>query len=323
METRSREAVIAEEYMWNHGRKRLLAQKEGMAAALTLCERINDLPFQLPGQKIIAAEELSAFSHQLSENIEKRLIYGMETFLFNYREDNVDAPKIIYFHGGGYVNQPYYEHFALVDRLAAESGCRAVMPLYPLAPKYTCEESYRAVLSLYQSILKTADPASVMFIGDSAGGGMALGLAKYLRDHGIPQPAELILISPWLDVRCDNPEIGAQKLEEKDPMLTENFAMAGAAWAAGLPLDDPQVSPMYGSLRDLPPITLYSGTRELLWPDARKFVELAKAQKVEIDYREWTDMNHCFCLYPIPEAIETQNEMIGRIRRLNETPLDR
>lgn len=314
---RSREAVIAEEYLWSHGRKALLAQEEGMASVLALCEKINDLPYELPGQKLIAAEELSAYSHALADDMEKRLIYGVETFLVNHRENPASGVTLVYLHGGGYVNQPYYEHLALISRLADETGCRAVFPLYPLAPKYTCQESYRAVTALYRSLLKTTDPGSILLMGDSAGGGMALGLAQQLRDQGLPQPAELILISPWLDVRCNNPEIGTLQLEEKDPMLTANFAMAGRAWAGGLPMDDPQVSPMFGSLRDLPPITLYTGTRELLWPDARRFAQMAREQGADLDYREWPEMNHCFPLYPIPEAVKAQDEMIEMIRRLD------
>lgn len=313
---RSAEAALAEAYMWSHGRKKLLAQKEGMAAVLALCERINDLPYELPGQKMIPAEELAPFRRGLAAGMEKHLIYGVETFLVNHKETNANGATLVYLHGGGYVNQPYYEHLALVSHLAAETGCRALIPLYPLAPKYTCRESYAAMTAWYRSLLKTADPASIIFMGDSAGGGMALGLAKHLRDCGIPQPCQLVLISPWLDVRCCNPDIGALGLEDQDPMLTENFAMAGQAWAGSLPMDDPLVSPMYGTLTGLPPITLYSGTRELLWPDAQKFVGLAAAQGVHIDYREWPEMNHCFPLYPIPEAVGAQNEMIRDIRAL-------
>ena len=318
MKSRSKEAVIAEEYLWSHGRKRVLTTEEGMSAVLALCEEINDIPYTIPQRKLIAAEELSPFSLDIAAKMEKRLIYGVETFLVNHAEHNAGGVTVIYFHGGGYVNQPHYEHLALVDRIAVESDCRAIIPLYPLAPKYTCKESYSAIVALYKSILKTTDPASVIFMGDSAGGGMALGLAKYLRDHDLPQPAKLILISPWLDVQYNHPEIAQRGLEEVDPMLTVNFAMAGKAWAHDLPLDDPQVSPMYGSLKNLPPIVLYTGTREILWPDAEKFRELAREQGVDIDYREWAGMNHCFCLYPIPEAIETQNEMIEMVTHLSE-----
>lgn len=274
---------MVEEYLWTHGRKGLLAQQEGMEQVLALSEQINDRPYDIPQKPLIDIKELSAFAHTLAANVEKRLIYGMETFLINHKEHNENDTTIIYLHGGGYMNQPYYEHFAFVDRLALEADCKAVVPLYPLTPKYTCEESHRAMMALYRSLLKATDPASIVLMGDSAGGGMALAMTQTMRDQGIPMPRALVLICPWLDVRCCNPEIQRRGLEEMDPMLTANFSMAGRAWAAGLPMDTPLVSPMFGELSGLPPITLYGGTREILWPDAQKFITIAKDQGVDID----------------------------------------
>lgn len=319
MDSRSREAVIAEEYIRVNGVKHQLQDKATMAAVLKLCEKANDKPYEIPQIKMVGAEELAEYSHDIQLEFKKRIIYGVETFLVNYKENNASDVTVIYFHGGGYVFQAQYEHLAFVDKMALETDCKVFFPVYPLAPKYTYEESYRAVLAQYQSILKTTDPASIIFMGDSAGGGMALGLAKRLRDAGLPMPAQLILISPWMDVRNNHPEIEARGLEEVDPMLTGNYAMAGAAWAAGLPLDDPRVSTMYGNLKDLPPITLYIGTRDMLWPDAEKFRGLAAEQGVEIDYREWPGMNHCFCIYPIPEALQAQKEIFAMVDELDRT----
>lgn len=66
------------------------------------------------------------------------------------------------------------------------------------------------------------------------------------------------------------------------------------------------------------PISLYGGTREILWPDAQKFTAMAKEQNVGIDYREWEGMNLCFCLYPIPEAVKVQDEIIGMLHAFDK-----
>lgn len=317
MDTRSKEAILAEEDIRVNGMKNQLKSPAAMAAMLKICKKANDKPFEIPTLRMVGTDELAAYRHEITQEFKKRIIYGVETFLVNHKKDNASAVTVIYFHGGGYIFQAQYEQVAFADRLAAETDCKVVFPVYPLAPKYTWEESYHAVTALYQDMIKTIDPASIVFMGDSAGGGMALGLAKRLRDSGLPMPAKLILLSPWMDLRNDNPEIAVRGLEEADPMLTRSYAMAGAAWAAGLPLDDSRVSTMYGNLKDLPPITLYTGTRDMLWPDAEKFRDLAAEQGVDIDYREWPGMNHCFCVYPIPEAIEAQNEIITMIRDLD------
>lgn len=317
MDVRSKEAIIAEEFLRTNGRKDLLADWEFMAALIAQCEQINDLPYEIPEIKMIGAAELEPFSRDVTAPLEKRIIHGVETILFNHKADNTNGMTVVYFHGGGYVFQAKYEHLGFAERFAAATDCKVIFPVYPLAPKYTYEDSYCAMIAFYRSLLKDRDADSIVFIGDSAGGGMALSLTKQLRDQGIPMPGKVILISPALDASMQNPEIDARNLPEIDPMLTHSFYLASEAWAAGTPLDHPYISPMYGDLTGLPPITVYVGTREMLWPDSQKFCVLAKEQGVEIDYREWPGMNHCFCIYPIPEGIATQDEMIDMIRALD------
>src|SRR3712207_7795789 len=46
----------------------------------------------------------------------------------------------------------------------------------------------------------TLFPYTTLFRSDSAGGGLALGLAQGLEEAGLPQPRRLVLIAPWLDL---------------------------------------------------------------------------------------------------------------------------
>jgi acetyl esterase/lipase len=39
------------------------------------------------------------------------------------------------------------------------------------------------------------DPSSILIMGDSAGGGLALSMMLYLRDHGLPLPGAASLLS--------------------------------------------------------------------------------------------------------------------------------
>ena len=84
--------------------------------------------------------------------------------------------------------------------------------------------------------------------------------------HGIEQPDELILLSPWVDVTMSNPDI--PNFVGIDPMLTVTmWRTSGEAWVGGLPMDDWHVSPINGDLSDLRNITIFVGTRELFYPD--------------------------------------------------------
>ena len=64
--------------------------------------------------------------------------------------------------------------------------------------------------------------------GDSAGGGLALGLAETLADAGLPQPERIVLLSPWLDLTLSHPDLPA--VEAHDPWLSSvGLRVAGEA----------------------------------------------------------------------------------------------
>jgi len=51
------------------------------------------------------------------------------------------------------------------------------------------------------------DPSHIVIAGDSAGGGLALGLLQILRDAELPMPAGGVLISPWCDLTHSFPSV--------------------------------------------------------------------------------------------------------------------
>ena len=173
-----------------------------------------------------------------------------------------NSPAVLYLHGGAYLSPMAPQHWALVSRLAA-AGLRVEVPDYGLAPQHTFREAYPFVTEVYRELAASA-PVTVM--GDSAGGGLALGLAQTLLGSGLPQPRRLVLIAPWLDLTLTHPDIPAA--ESRDPWLsTVGLREAGLVWAGGHDPADPRLSPINGPFAGLPPIHAYIGTRDLLLPD--------------------------------------------------------
>ncbi|MBV2363999.1 alpha/beta hydrolase [Streptomonospora nanhaiensis] len=104
---------------------------------------------------------------------------------------------------------------------------------------------------------------------------------------------------------------------EGDPELSRPaLRFAGRVWAHHLPLDDPAVSPINGKLAGLPPVSLYSGTRDTLNADARRFARLARESGVEVDFHEAPDQLHAYPLYRIPEGRRARDEIVATIRGL-------
>ena len=220
--------------------------------------------------------------------------------------------RIFYLHGGSYFYNPDPAHWRMLDKLIRKTGASVVLPVYPKAPNYSCRESFEKVFAYYKAALAETSPENLVLMGDSSGGGFALAFAQLLKNRGLPVPENTILISPWLDISMKNPEIPA--LEPNDPMLSaQRLRTLGMIWAAGEASDSFIASPIHVRPEELKHITLFTGTHEILYPDARKFAAMARKRQADITYYEYDKMNHVFPLYPIPEARDAIAKISGII----------
>ena len=211
------------------------------------------------------------------------------------------AQRALYFHGGAWIKEIDSRHWGLIADLAAATGTQFTIPIYPLAPVGTAASVVPVLTELAIDVLAAAGPENSVLMGDSAGGGMALATAMELRDRGQPLPRDTVLISPALDVRFDDPRIAV--IAPSDPYLAApGVRVTGRLWRGDLRDDDPMVSPLSGDLTGLTRITVFSGTRDILNPDAKALVSAATRVGVEVAYYEAPDMLHIYPLLPIPEA---------------------
>lgn len=222
---------------------------------------------------------------------------GMECYLFI--PENYDPDRLaVYFCGGTHIDLPGSLHWRFIDRLSRDTGVRVLVPVYPKLPDYTAEEACDILSGFCADCVENMDAETVFFMGDSAGGGMALALAQTLAAEGQNEPDRLILISPWLDVSMENDDM--IPYESKDPKLDrETLRFAGSLWAGDGSVTEAPASPLYGELSGLGPITLYIGTRELLYPDAVRFAELAEDAGCELRLVTGKGMNHVWPLFHV------------------------
>ena len=217
----------------------------------------------------------------------------------------VSAPRpsgrtALYLHGGSFVYEIAKQHWSLIADLVRTTGVTITVPIYPLAPTGTAATVIPVVADLAVSL---GDP---VIMGDSAGGAIALAAAQMLRDRGTA--LRTILISPELDLTLSDPML--KKIEPWDPWLAiPGAAVANELWAGDLPLTDPLVSPMLGSLEGLGPVTIFCGTRDMLFADATAFVGRAKRAGVPVDFHQGPGMIHVYPLLPIPEAAAARTVM--------------
>jgi len=207
---------------------------------------------------------------------------------------------VLFLHGGGYMAPVDPIHLVHVAHLATSLRARIVLPAYPLAPEHTWRDSFEPLTDL---AARWAADSRLTLFGDSAGGGYALALAVALRDRGGPQPSELLLYSPWVDLTTSTPDTPAY--DDVDPWLFLGKVKAYAEWWAGSPEDlgRPEVSPGLADLDGLPRALMFCGTRDLLVPGCRLLAERAATSHWDLTYVEEPDLIHVYPLLPlVPEA---------------------
>ena len=259
----------------------------------------------------INRNEIEAPRKGIKSNVEKEMIAGCETFFMNKGSDKA----LLYLPGGSYCEQPIIQHWQFCDRMAREAGVTSVMAVYKKAPDYTFEAAYEYMTELWKRLTTEFKPEKITLMGDSAGGGLALGFAEYLKEIEMPQPGQIILFSPWIDISMQT-EI-PKMLDRRDPMLSADaLRHMGKNWAGKTDVRDYRLSPIYGNLNGLAPITVYYGTHEIFLPDARRFKRICDERGISINYIEGNKMNHGYTLYPIPEADAVQRDVAEMIRQL-------
>ena len=227
-------------------------------------------------------------------NIEEKEFLGRKVFIISPKE-NKSNKKILYFHGGSYVAETSNLHWKFLKDLVKDTGATIILPDYPLTPKYNYKDVFTMVKPLYREIIDRVESENFIMIGDSAGGGIALALAETMGEENAKQPEKLILISPWLDVRLENPEI--DEVQKNDKQLNkETLKIAGIAYSGEDGINSYLTNPIDGPLDELKNVIIYTGTYDILNPDVHKLVERAKNEGVEINLKEYKKATHIWLL---------------------------
>ncbi|MBM7516095.1 alpha/beta hydrolase fold domain-containing protein [Nocardioides nitrophenolicus] len=222
---------------------------------------------------------------------------------------------LLYLHGGAYLAGSPITHRAVGAHLADATGTVAHVLDYRLAPEHPYPAAVEDALAAYRALLDTGlAPERIVVAGDSAGGGLALALALRARSLGVPLPAALGLISPWVDAR-----LGGLADHIDDPLLTRGWLELGARSYAEHHREHPEVSPLLADPADLaalPPLFVHAASEELFVDDVERFVAAARAAGAAVTYRRLEGHWHVSHLYAgmVREASEVVAELGGWLR---------
>jgi triacylglycerol lipase len=193
-----------------------------------------------------------------------------------------DGNYVVAMHGGGFL-QPLLTSWIDYSMMAHQTGATIEVPMYPLLQQGgTAGVVVPKMAGLISSEIAAHGASHVSVLGDSAGGSMALASVEYLVANNETVPASMVLLSPVVDNSWSNPAIASIKGSWLPPAST--MQQLGKEWAGNLPLDNYEVSPLYGSLNGLPPTTIYAGSHDIVAPDLLLLQQKAVAQGAPISF---------------------------------------
>jgi len=228
----------------------------------------------------------------------------------------LDSPKpaqqVLYVHGGGFISEISPVHWSFIAKIANGAPAEVTVPIYPLAPQSTAAQTLPIATDITADLIARVGAENVTLMGDSAGGNIALGIAQTLRDRGVPQPRQLVLISPVLDQSKSHPEIAS--VARYDRMLSIGGSIAsGLLYAGELDIKNPLISPLYADLKGLAPMVLFTGTHDLHSLDARDFAARASDAEAALDYHELPEGLHGYPVMPTPEGASARARIIALV----------
>jgi acetyl esterase/lipase len=235
--------------------------------------------------------------------VEKELFEGRNLWTLHPKGKKGETPEVIilFYHGGAYFYDILKEHYPPWARIANLSGASVILPSYPLTPKASALEITEWALACYHHVKAKYPESKIIMGGDSAGGGLALQVCQRIALTKAAAADHLLLWSPWADVSRDNPALETQ--DKRSVIIgLKGSQVASDLYRGELDPRDPRISPIYADLTGLPPITIVTGSRDLLHPDILRLSDTLKAAGAKADMHIWPGQNHYFMYLPQPEA---------------------
>lgn len=216
---------------------------------------------------------------------------------------------VIYLHGGVYTYGNINAYRAMISHLAKSLALPVLYVEYSLSPEHPYPTANNEVLKVYSELRKKYPGYKITIIGDSAGGGLAITLVSDAQKSKLPGPDAVALISPWIDLKCDNNSYTTK--QAVDPILSKDFLYNHALMYAGNKMKE--ADPGELNFKRFPPVLLLVGSDEVLNDDTKNFYALIKPIQQKAEMKEFKGQKHVWVF----SQIDTQpsKEAIADIRR--------
>jgi acetyl esterase/lipase len=249
---------------------------------------------------------------------------GTELKMSWYKKVTPEPPgsAVLYLHGGGFIVPLLPVYDIIIRAYTRATGVPMLLVDYRVAPEHPhpvpVEDCYAALRWLAQNAAELgADPNRIAVMGESAGGGLAAGVALMARDRGGPALAQQLLIYAMLDDRT----VGI------DPHLPPEYLVFSyddnlTGWGAllGPELFGDNVSPYAAPARatdlsGLPDAYIDVGDLDILRDENIEYARRLMAAGIPTELHVLPGLPHGFEMVA-PDATLTQRVIENRLMRL-------
>lgn len=230
--------------------------------------------------------------------IETFVLEGLTIRVFSPLNASELLPAAIYYHGGCFISGGFDTHDKQLRQLAFYGNCRVIAVQYRLAPEHQFpaahDDAERAADLVWQNADKLGvDKNRITLCGDSAGGHLALVTSLRLKDKGLWNPAQLILIYPMLDATAS---FESYTLNGQDYVITRDTLLSGyEMYLAETDLQHPEASPLWrDDFNGLPPVHIVTAEYDPLCDEGEMLFQHLTEQGVKCSAQRWLGVIHGF-----------------------------
>lgn len=242
-------------------------------------------------------------------------VIEMENFTMELLEplEEKSGKVILQLHGGGYVaamKNAYRSFAALYSEIG--KGCSVLTLDYRVAPENPYPAALEDAVTAYHWLIEQGyREEDIVVAGDSAGGGLALSLCLWLKNHGEKLPAGIIAMSPWTDLTISGESVETNF--EKDPLFgkTRDSLLYNKDYLGDNDPTNEYISPLFGNYEGFPPMLIQVGSYEMLLSDSERVADKAKEAGVKVKLSVYEGMFHVFqmAMLLMPESKQAWTEI--------------
>jgi len=214
-----------------------------------------------------------------------------------------ESGVVLHLPGGGFVTPASNKHRKMLGKLVCRTRRPVLLVSYRLLPEHPFPAGLEDALAAWRYLVAEGYRAEdIVLGGDSAGGTLALALMLALREEGQSLPCACMLLSPLTDLTFSTGSRASNRW--RDPLLP-SIRSGGAyeIYAGEHAIDDPLVSPVFGSFGGFPPTLALVSSSETLLDDTLIIARKARVQGVDFAVEIWHSLPHAWPIFSfLPES---------------------